>query len=132
MDEILRAIPKIDAAQIHVRAREALKRLQASSSFRSHIQRGLNAPAATAKGNLEQLKVPTDNKGEEGLRNETVGLIARNPGELASLSGDYLKNGALVIILTDVDPRPVVVGDATPASKPEPGESEAEEAPLPK
>ena len=123
VDEILRAIPGIEATQIHERARETLKRLQASSSFRSHLQRGLSAPGATPKGSLGQLKVPAEKVGEEEPRDEIVGLIARNPGELASLSGNDLKNGALVIVLTDLEPPLVMVGDAEAGG---PGAAEAE------
>jgi hypothetical protein len=113
VDEILSAIPKIEEARVHERARETLKRLQASASFRSLLQRGLKAPAATPKGSLGQLKVPAEQKeGEEKTREEIVGLIVRNPGELGPLSGNDLKNGALVVVLNDLEPHQVTAGEA--------------------
>ncbi len=126
VDEILSAIPKIGEGQVHARARETLKRLQASSSFRSLLQRGLKAPVATAKGNLTPLKVPAEKEdGEEGPPEEVVGLIARNPGEL-SLSTNEQKSGALILVLNDLEPHPVMVGDTASAGEPGGVEVEAE------
>jgi hypothetical protein len=127
VDEILSVIPKIEEGQVHVRTRDTLKKLQASASFRSLLQRGLKAPAASRKGNLNQLKVPAEKKeGEEREREEIVGLIARNPGELASLSANDQKSGALIIVLNDLEPHPIMIGDASSASEPDPVEVEAE------
>ncbi len=127
VDEILSVIPKIEEGQVHVRTRDTLKKLQASASFRSLLQRGLKAPAASRKGNLNQLKVPAEKKeGEEREREEIVGLIARNPGELASLSANEQKSGALIIVLNDLEPHPIMIGDASSASEPDPVEVEAE------
>ncbi|MDA8232155.1 MAG: hypothetical protein M0006_12530 [Magnetospirillum sp.] len=120
VDEILTVIPKIEEGQVHPRARETLKRLQASASFRSFLQRGLKAPAATAKGNLAPVKVPVEKKdGEEEPRDEVVGLIARNPGDLGTLSSNDQKNGALVIVLNDLEPHPIMIGDAASAGEPD-------------
>jgi len=119
VDEILSVIPKIEEAQVHARTRDTLKRLQASTSFRSLLQRGLKAPAATAKGPLTQLKVPAEKKeGEEKQSEEVVGLIARNPGESLALSANEQKSGALIIVLNDLEPHEVIVGDAVSAGEP--------------
>lgn len=113
VDEVLSAISKIEEAQIHERARETLQRLQASLSFRSLLQAGLMAPAATPSGKLTQLKVPARSRQAEDKPGEAiVGLIVRNPGELASLSSNELKHGGLVIVLKDLEPHPVMVGEA--------------------
>lgn len=118
VDEVLSVIPKIEEAQVHARTREALKRLQASTSFRSLLQRGLKAPAATAKGMLTQLKVPAEKKeGEEKQPEVVVGLIGRNPGELSTLSANEQKSGALIIVLNDLQPHAVIVGDAGSADE---------------
>jgi len=119
IDEILNAIPRIEAAQVHARARDALKRLQASTSFRSMLQRGLKAPAATAKGTFGQLKVPAEKKeADEKQAEEVVGLIARNPEEPLALSANDQKSGALVIVLNDLEPHAVIVGDLAFESAP--------------
>ena len=119
VDEILSVIPKIEEGQVPERTRDTLKRLQASTSFRSLLQRGLKAPAATAKGTLGQLKVPADKKeGEEKQSEEVVGLIARNPGELLSLSANEQKSGALIIVLNDLEPHAIIIGDAASADEP--------------
>jgi hypothetical protein len=92
VDEILRAIPKIEEVQIHTRARDTLRRLQGSASFRSMLQRGLKAPQATTKGSLVQLKVPAEKAvGVQMVGEEVVGLFARNPGPIAVLSQNELK-----------------------------------------
>lgn len=111
IDEILAAIPKIEEGTVHARTRETLKRLQASSSFRSLLQRGLKAPAATAKGNLTPIKVPAEKGGEVKPNEEVVGLIVRNPGEL-SLSTNDQKNAAVIVVLNDIEPTQVVIGNA--------------------
>ena len=126
VDEILRAIPKIEEAQINARARDTLKRLQESVSFRSLLQRGLRAPQAIAKGNLTPLKVPVKVPadkvdGEQVADEEIVGLIVRNPGQMAALSGIDLKNGAFIVVLNDLEPLSIVVGEITAA---ESGEGE--------
>jgi hypothetical protein len=105
VDEILSAIPKIKAEDIPERSRETLKRLQASTSFRTLLQRGLDAPAPTVKGVLPHLKVPSaalDEKG--GPRDEIVGLIVRNPPDLAKLQGPDLKNSSIVLMIRDLEP----------------------------
>ncbi|MEI9931857.1 MAG: hypothetical protein WDM89_15290 [Rhizomicrobium sp.] len=106
VDEILRVIPTIEPAQINERARETLKRLQASTSFRSLLQRGLNAPEATPKGNFQPLKVPAKTNDGKEPNDEIVGLIVRNLGEPTPLSGNDLKHGAIVLVLTDLEPPP--------------------------
>lgn len=114
VDEILSAIPKIEEGQVHMRARETLKRLQASTSFRSMLQRGLKAPEATVKGNLAPLRVREEMKeAEEKQLEEIVGLIVRNPGELTFFSTNEQKNGALIIVVNDLEPHSITVGDAT-------------------
>lgn len=119
VDEILSVIPKIEEAQVHARTKDALKRLQASTSFRSMLQRGLKAPAATAKGTLAQLKVPAEKKeGEEKQAEEVVGLIARNPEEPLALSANDQKSSALIIVLNDLEPHAVIVGDVVSADEP--------------
>ena len=119
VDEILSVIPKIDEAQVHARAKDALKRLQASMSFRSMLQRGLKAPAATAKGTLAQLKVAAEKKeGEEKQAEEVVGLIVRNPEEPLALSTNDQKSGALIIVLNDLEPLAVMVGDVVSEGEP--------------
>ena len=113
LDGIVSVIPKIEETQVHARTRDTLKRLQASTSFRSLLQRGLKAPAATAKGTFAQLKVPAEKKeGDEKQPEEVVGLIARNPGELSVLSANEQKSGALIVVLNDLELHTVVVGDA--------------------
>lgn len=112
VDEILSAIPKIEEGQVPERTRDALRRLQASTSFRSMLQRGLKAPAATAKGSLTPLKVAAEKKGgEEKAADEVVGLIVRNPEEPLVLSTNDQKSGSLVIVLSDPEPRAAMVGD---------------------
>lgn len=118
VDEILNAVGKIAEAQVHERARETLKRLQQSQSFRSLLQRGLAAPGATSKGNLQLLKVPAERKADaEKPQEETVGLIARNPGDLASLTSNELKHAALIIVLRDVQDNPMIAEDAAPSGQ---------------
>jgi hypothetical protein len=125
VDEILSAIPKIDEGEVHERARDTLKRLKASASFRSLLQQGLEAPPATPNSAFNQLKVPVEKKeGEEREREEIVGLIARNRRQLASLSSNEQKNGALIIALNDLDPQPIMIGASGPASGPDPAEAE--------
>lgn len=103
-----------------MRARNTLKRLQASASFRSLLQRGLKVPPATSKGTLAQLKVPAEKKeGQEKQPEEVVGLIARNPGELVSLSANEQNGGALIIVLNDLEPHAVIVGDSGSATEPD-------------
>jgi hypothetical protein len=119
VDEILSVIPKIEEAQVPARTKDALKRLQASTSFRSMLQRGLKAPEATAKGTLAQLKVPAEKKeGEQKQTEEVVGLIARNPEEPLALSANDQKSSALIIVLNDLEPRAVIAGDVVSADEP--------------
>jgi hypothetical protein len=123
VDEILSVIPKMEEGQVPERTRDTLKRLQASASFRSLLQRGLKAPPATTKGALTQLKVPAEKKeGEEKQQDEIVGLIARNPGELGTFSSNDQKNSALVIVINDLEPHQIIMGNAT--SETEPGLAE--------
>ena len=130
VDEILSVIPKMEEGQVPERTRDTLKRLQASNSFRSLLQRGLKAPAATAKGTLGQLKVPADKKeGEEKQNEEVVGLIARNPGELLSLSTNEQKSGALIIVLNDLEPHAIIIGDAASTDEPVAKEAAGDAAP---
>jgi hypothetical protein len=113
IDEILSAIQKLEEGQIFVRAKDTLKRLQASASFRSLLQRGLNQPQPTAKGTLAELKVPgVKREGEQKPGEEVVGLVVRNPGELPpSLNANHQKSAALIIVVNDLDPPSVVVAD---------------------
>lgn len=116
VDEVLNVIPRIEEGQVHQRARDTLKRLQASVSFRSFLQRGLSAPAATAKGKLSPIMVPAGKReGDEVTRNEVVGMIVRNPGDLGVLAGNDQKYGALVIVLNDLERRALLVEDAAAA-----------------
>jgi hypothetical protein len=127
VDEILSVIPKLEEAQVHARTKDALKRLQASAAFRSMLQRGLKAPAATAKGTFGPLKVPAAPKeGEEKQTDEVVGLIARNPEEPLALSTNDQKNGALIIVLNDLEPHAVIVGNLVSASEPIAEEAETQ------
>lgn len=71
VDELLGLIPKIEEGHVHQRARQTLKRLQNSASFRSLLQRGLKAPPATIKGKLAQLKVPAEKKEGEDKQGGT-------------------------------------------------------------
>ncbi len=122
VDEILSAILKIKPEDVHERSRETLKRLVASSPFRSHLQRGLKAPAATAKGGLSPLKVPGATKDAEGKPvEEIVGLIARNPGELKTLAGNDLKNAGILRVIRDLEPEAIVVATAEHAAGSAPG-----------
>ena len=118
IDEILSAIQKIDEGQVCARAKETLKRLQGSSSFRSLLQRGLNQPLPTVKGSLGELKVPGAKvEGQEKPAEEIVGLVARNPGELPSLTTNQQKSAAIIIVVNDLDPPSAVVGDRSGESK---------------
>ena len=63
--------------------------------------------------------MPAEKKEGEKAHEEIVGLIARNPGELRPLSGNDLKNGALVIVLNDLEAHPVIVGEADFEGQPE-------------
>lgn len=108
VDELLGLIPKIEEAHVHQRARQTLKRLQNSASFRSLLQRGLKAPPATIKGKLAQLKVPAEKKeGEDKQAEDIVGLIVRNPEDLASLTPNEQNSGALIIVLNDLEAVPL-------------------------
>jgi hypothetical protein len=114
VDEILSAIPKIKPEDVNERSRETLKRLQASLSFRSLLQRGLEAPAATVKGSLAPLKVPGETKDADGkVIDEIVGLMVRNPGDIATLSGNALKNAGILIVIKDLELDAVVVASAS-------------------
>lgn len=100
VDEILSVIPGIGESQTHPRAKDTLKRLQASTAFQSMLLRGLKVPAA-AEGSLAQLNVPKEGGSDtEKSGDETVGLIVRNPVEPLSLA-NHLKHCALVIVLDD-------------------------------
>jgi hypothetical protein len=126
VDEILSAIPKIKAEDIPERSRETLKRLQASTSFRTLLQRGLDAPAPTVKGVLSHLKVPSaalDEKG--GPRDEIVGLIVRNPPDLAKLQGPDLKNSSIVLMIRDLEPEAAVASKVTRLDDAQATETEA-------
>lgn len=130
VDEILSAIPKIAEGQVHPRAKETLKRLQASTSFRSMLQRGLKAPDATIRGTLAPLRVREERKGAgEKQLEEIVGLIARNPGEMTSLSTNEQRNGALIIVINDLESHSIVVSDGLADSEIGAGESAATSAP---
>lgn len=61
VDEILRVILAIESAQINERARETLKRLQASTSFRSELQRRLFERDLTALFNAIEEWQPAAN-----------------------------------------------------------------------
>jgi hypothetical protein len=113
IDEISSAIQKIEESEIPQRAKDTLKRLRASSSFPSLLQRGLNQPQPTVKGTLGELKVPAGkSEGEQKPGEETVGLIVRNPGELpSSLSANLQKHAAIIIVVNDLDSPAIVVGD---------------------
>jgi hypothetical protein len=114
VDEILSAIPKIKPEDVNERSRETLKRLQASVSFRSLLQRGLEAPAATVKGNPAPLKVPGETKDADGnVIDEIVGLMVRNPGDITTLSGNALKNAGILIVIKDLELDAVVVATAS-------------------
>lgn len=114
VDEILSAIPRIKPEEVNERSREALRRLQASSSFRSLLQRGLKSPAATTKGNLTPLKVPGETKDSKGkVLDEIVGLIVRNPGDILSLSANDLKNAGILIVIRDLELEAVAVATAS-------------------
>lgn len=127
VDEILSSIPKIEEGRVHPRAKETLKRLQASLSFRSLLQRGLKVPI-TANGKLVQLKVPAETKeSEEKPQEESVGLIARNPGDPLSLGSNEVKSGAIIIVIKDLE-RHIVAVDAAAA---EPDAEAAEEQSAP-
>jgi hypothetical protein len=119
VDEILSAVQKIKEAQISPRARDALRRLQASSAFRSLLQRGLEAPLPTAKkGSLIPLKVPAAKTGDEQeAAEEIVGLIARNPELPSSLSTNEQKNSAIIIVINDVESGSIA-GAPLPSDKP--------------
>lgn len=113
IDEILGAVEKIDEGQIPERAKETLKRLQASTSFRTLLQRGLNQPQPIRKGTLAELKVPGP-RPENGspASEETIGLVVRNPGELPStLSTNQQKHAAIIFVVNDLDLPESVAGD---------------------
>ncbi len=119
VDEVLSVILKIEASQVHQRARDTLKRLQASTTFRSLLQRGLRAPTATTKGHLAPLKVPKDeDPGNSAAGDEVIGLIARNPEPVETLPSGDQKNGALVVILNDLDPQSTTIAGDAAASVP--------------
>jgi len=114
VDEILSAIPKIKPEDVNERSRETLKRLQVSLSFRSLLQRGLEAPAATVKGNPAPLKVPRETKDTDGkVVDEIVGLMVRNPGDIATLSGNVLRSAGILIVIRDLELEAVVVATAS-------------------
>lgn len=114
VDEILSAIPQIKPEEVNERSREALRRLQASSSFRSLLQRGLKAPAATTKGNLTPLKVPGETKDSKGkVIDEIVGLMVRNPGDILALSVNDLKNAGVLIVIRDLELEAVAAATAS-------------------
>ncbi len=96
IDELLTAIKEVVADEIHPRARETLKRLQAATSLASDLQRGLPVPASDKSGFA---KIKADGLGNDGqTANGIVGLIARNPLEIKPTEGKY---AALVLVLTD-------------------------------
>jgi hypothetical protein len=117
VDEVLSAILRIEEEKVSPRAREALKRLRASASFRSSLQAGLKAPAATAKGGLGLLKMPAANATPDGKpAEEVVGLIARNPSDLVKLNQNQLSNAAVVLVINDLEPLNLILSDGTAAS----------------
>ena len=63
--------------------------------------------------------MPAEKKeGEEKQTEEVVGLIARNSEEPLALSANDQKSGALIIVLNDLEPHAVIVGDVVSASEP--------------
>jgi hypothetical protein len=119
VDEILTVIAKIDEAQVNERSRPALARLKASGSFQSELQRGLSAPGAGKQGNLVPVRVPAPKvEGQVEVADEIVGIIVRNASTLAKLTtANDLKNGAVVISLTDVEPHSILIGENFEAVK---------------
>ena len=87
---------------------------------RTHAQR--LEGRGTAKVILGQLKVPAEKKeGKEKQTEEVVGLIPRNPRnpeESLALSANDYKSGALIIVLNDLEPHSIIVGEAASADQP--------------
>lgn len=95
IDELLTAIGGIAEDAVNQRARETLKRLKASTSLATDLQRGLKAPASN-KSTFLPIKAFVPNA--EGPSAEgVVGMIARNPSEIKA---DPKHNG-FIIVLTD-------------------------------
>jgi hypothetical protein len=96
VDELLTVIKEVTADEIHPRAQETLKRLQAATSLASDLQRGLPVPASDKSGFA---KIKADGPGGDGQTyNGIVGLIARNPPEPKPTESKY---AALVLVLAD-------------------------------
>lgn len=111
VDEILEAIPLIQAGNVNERSIDALKRLQDSAPFRSELRSGLRAPWAS-QGNLVSVKYPgtiLDSKGKP--KDETVALIVRNPGKIKPSVQD-LKSAAIVIMFNDREPEAAAMSAA--------------------
>lgn len=98
IDELLTAIATLTEADVHTRARDALKRLKMSMSLASELQRGLRAPLASQ---TDPLHIKAMVPGPDGQPKESiVGLIIRNPPTL-TVTQDMQKLGAVVLVLTD-------------------------------
>jgi hypothetical protein len=120
IDEILEAIPNIQQDEVHEKARDSLRRLQRSSSFKSMLRSGLRAPPAAVKGGLIPIEAPIAEKSPqaeesaaassapEKEKTESVALIVRNPGEI-KLSTKEFKQAAVVIVLKDCEPEAVTI-----------------------
>lgn len=121
VDEVLRAIASIDPETVHDRSRDALARLKDSASFRTQLQRGLNAPGPTVKGKLQQLKTLSAAVVKEGEEQkfDIVGLIARNPGEIQTLDKNMASSAGIVVIITDKEPDAAIASEALTLVTPE-------------
>ena len=94
------------------RSHATLGRLKTSATFPVLLQRGLAALGAKREGKFIQVKVPTVKKeGQEEASEEVVGLIVRNRSPTEEFTGNQIKDGAIVIYLTDLEVHPLLVGE---------------------
>lgn len=120
IDELSAQIDRLSAGDVHDKTKSSLARLQKAKSLSSMLQRGLLVPRSDKTG-FAPIKANVPEEG--GADTEAViGLVGRNP---ANMKVD-VKNAALVLVVTDVEPRPVVAeADVEISDEPEEGESDA-------
>jgi hypothetical protein len=122
IDELLAKIDGVSPADVHDKTKPALARLQKAKSLSSMLQRGLTVPRSDKTG-FAPIKAMVRAEGEAEAET-VVGLVGRNP---AGMKVD-IKNAALVLVVTDAEPRPPAEAGAEPVEAVDPAEGAEGEA----
>lgn len=106
IDELLTAVGSIAVGDVHDRARDALARLQADKSLALVLQRGMPVPRSDQK-TFATVKVIIPEEGGHASKEGVIGWLARNPSAITPST----KNGALVLVIQDLEVDRVQPGD---------------------